>query len=289
LTANIPISLIIPAYNEAEVIGAVLTSLQPYVETYGFEVIVVNDASQDETARVVTDYPFVRLVNHPYNKGYGAALKTGVRAATHEYVLTMDSDGQHRPEDILRLLEHLDGFDMVVGARLDNPNQEWIRKPGKRILSWVANYLSNMKIPDINSGFRLIRKHCVQEFMHILPNGFSFSTTITLAMIKAAYNVKYVPINVEKRSGGKSRVKQTRDGVNALLLIARCISLFNPLKIYIPVASVILGFSAIFSIYGIVFYSSFPKTGIVGFLTGILVLLFGILSDQVAAIRRQVH
>jgi len=289
LTDHLPISLVIPAFNEAEVIGAVLASLKSYVETYGFEVIVVNDASQDDTAQVVRNYPYVRLINHPYNKGYGAALKTGVRAATHDYVLTMDSDGQHRPEDILKLLEHLDNFDMVVGARVGNPNQEWIRKPGKRVLSWVANYLSNMKIPDINSGFRLIRKRCVEEFMHILPNGFSFSTTITLAMIKAAYNVKYVPINVEKRSGGKSRVKQTRDGVNALLLIARCISLFNPLKIYVPVALAILGFSVVFSIYGVIAYHSFPKTGVVGFLTGILVLLFGILSDQVAAIRRQVH
>lgn len=283
------ISVVIPAHNEAEGIGAVLDGLRPYAEAFGFEVIVVDDASTDDTAQVVAGFPFARLIRHTYNKGYGAALKTGVRKATRDYIITIDGDGQHRPEDLPKLLDHIEDYDMVVGSRAGDPNHEWIRKPGKRILTWVANYLVNMKIPDINSGFRLIRKHCVEEFLHILPNGFSFSTTITLAMIKAAYNVKYVPINLNKREGGKSRVNQARDGVTTILLIARCISLFNPLKIYIPIGLAILGFGIVFSIYGIVAFHSFPKTGIVSFLTGILVLLFGILSDQVAAIRRQIH
>ena len=280
-------TIIIPAYNEAEAIGETLERLKPYVDDYEFEVLVINDASTDNTEEVVTNFPYVKLLNQPYNKGYGAALKAGVRNATHDWVLTMDSDGQHRPEDIPELLKYPGVFDMVVGSRKGNSNQEWIRKPGKLVLGWVANYLSNMKIPDINSGFRLIRKSCIEEFMHILPNSFSFSTTITLAVIKAGYNIKYVPITVGKRMGGKSRVKQINDGFTTILLITRCISLFNPLKIYAPIGGALMVFSIPFSIYGIIFYGSFPKTGIVTFLTGVLVLLFGILADQVAAIRRE--
>ena len=283
------ISIIIPAYNEAGSIGEMLERLKPYVDAHGFEVIVVNDASTDNTAGIVADFSYVKIINQPYNKGYGAALKAGVRHATNDWVLTIDSDGQHRPEDIPGLLEHMEIYDMVVGSREGNFNQGWLRKPGKWILSLVANYLSNMKIPDVNSGFRLIRKDYVEEFMHILPNSFSFSTTITLAMIKAGYNVKYVPITVGKRKGGKSQVKQARDGITTILLITRCISLFNPLKIYTPIAGAMLLFSMLFGAYGIIYYSSFPKTAIVTSVSGILVLLFGILSDQIAAIRRKPH
>jgi glycosyltransferase involved in cell wall biosynthesis len=285
----VKISVIIPAYNEAENIGKVLKKLKPYVDAHGFEVIVVNDASTDNTAGVVADFSYVKLINQPYNKGYGTALKAGVRYATNDWVLTMDGDGQHRPEDILNLLKHMDMYDMVVGSREGNFNNSCFRKPGKWILSLVANYLSNMKIPDINSGYRLIRKSCVKEFMHILPSGFSFSTTISLAMIHGGYNVKYVTINALKRSDGKSRVRPLRDGFTTILLITRCISLFNPLKIYAPIAAALLLFSLLFSAYGLIFYSSFPKTAIVTSVSGILVLLFGILSDQVAAIRRQPH
>ena len=283
------ISIIIPAYSEAASIGGILERLRPYVDAHGLEIIVVNDGSTDNTAGVVADFSYVKLINQPYNKGYGAALKAGVRHATNDWVLTIDGDGQHRPEDIPGLLEHIENYDMIVGSREDNSKQDWLRKPGKWILGLVANYLSNMKIPDINSGFRLIRKSCVEEFMHILPNGFSFSTTISLAMIHGGYSVKYVPINVFKRSGGKSRVKQTRDGFATILLITRCISLFNPLKIYAPIAVAMLAFSMIFAGFGIIYYNSFPKTAIITSISGILVLLFGILSDQVAAIRREPH
>jgi len=284
------VSIVIPAYNEEDTIGPVLEEICLLLDEDNLisEIIVVDDGSVDNTVQVVSKFP-VKVVFHPYNKGYGAALKSGLRNATSGYIFTMDSDGQHRATDIPKLLEHIKTFDMVVGSREDHSNQEWLRKPGKWILSRVANYLSNMKIPDINSGFRLIRKSCVEEFMHILPNGFSFSTTISLAMIQGGYSVKYVPINILKRSGGKSRVRQARDGFATILLITRCISLFNPLKIYAPIAAAILVFSVLFAAYGLIFYGSFPKTAIITSVSGILVLLFGILSDQLAAIRRGPH
>ena len=284
------VSIVIPAYNEEDTIASVLEEVCALLHEDNLinEIIVVDDGSVDNTAQAASKFP-VKVVRHPYNKGYGAALKTGLRNTTNGYIFIMDSDGQHQATDIPKLLEHIETFDMVVGSREGYSNQDWLRKPGKWLLSRVANYLSNMKIPDINSGFRLIRKSCVEEFMHILPNGFSFSTTISLAMIQGGYNVKYVPITVLKRSGGKSCVRNGRDGFATILLITRCISLFNPLKIYAPIAGAILFFSVLFAAYGLIFYGSFPKTAIMTFVSGILVLLFGILSDQLAAIRREPH
>jgi glycosyltransferase involved in cell wall biosynthesis len=281
------VSIIIPAYNEESSIERLLNELESY--TSKFEIIVVNDASSDNTAQILNNFKKFKIITHPYNKGYGAALKTGIRAASGEYILTMDADGQHRPDEISKLLEYIDDFDMVVGAREKNMNKEWIRVPGKWVLSKVANYLSGMSIPDINSGFRLIRKECVKEFSHVLPNGFSFSTTITLALIHAGFDVKYVPIKVSHRNEGKSTVRQGRDGAITLLLITRCISLFNPLKIYIPAAIAILLPSILYALFGVIVYLSFPKTAIVGLLTGIIIIFFGILSDQIAVIRREPH
>jgi len=283
------ISIIMPAFNEADTIESLLNAMTPYIQNSSFEVCIINDGSTDNTSEIVNRFSQVRLINHPYNKGYGAALKTGIRNATGDYILMMDSDGQHSIEDIPKLLNHIDDYDMVVGERQFSVGKEWIRKPGKLLLSYVANYLSGIKIPDINSGFRLIRKKCVLEYMHILPNGFSFSTTITLAMLKDAYNVKYEPINIKPRAGGKSYVSQTRDGAITLLLITRCISLFNPLKVYVPAAIIILIPSFIFAIFGVVKYFSFPKSSIVGILSGIILIFLGILSDQIAAIRRENH
>jgi len=150
------VSLIIPAYNEESSIGSVLDELKETVKDYLHEIIVVNDASTDETSSIVACHKDIMLINNPYKKGYGASLKTGIRSATGSHILTMDSDGQHNPADILRLIEHIDNYDMVVGARSGSDNQEWIRKPGKLILRIVSNYLVNMKIPDVNSGLRLL-------------------------------------------------------------------------------------------------------------------------------------
>lgn len=280
------VTIIIPAYNEEDAIRGLLDELTGLIEQHGWEVIVVNDASEDNTSEIVARYKNIRLLNQPYHKGYGASLKTGVRVASNDYIVTMDADGQHSPGEVLKLIAHMREFDMVVGSRENQENAAWQRKPGKLLLSWTANYLSGMKIPDINSGFRLIRRKCIEEFMHILPNGFSFSTTITLAMLKAAYNIKYVPVTVERREAGKSSVKQARDGLITLLLIARCISLFNPLKVYAPVGAILFAIGVLFSVYGIVFFQSFPKTAIVLILSGIIILFFGILADQIAAIRR---
>ena len=283
------VSILIPAYNEGEAIRVVLDKLRPYIEEHGFEVIVINDASKDNTSEIAHEFQYVTVIDHPYNKGYVAALKTGTFKARGEYVLTMDADGQHDPAEIPKLLEHMKHFDMVIGARKNGGDHHWKRKPGKLILRWVANYITGINIPDLNSGFRLIRRYQVIERRNLLPNGFSFSTTITLSMLVSGRNVQFIPISTSNRTTGKSAVNQARDGIKTLLLIARCIMLFNPLKIFVPSAMFLFGAGLLHAIYGIIEFSSFPKTAIIGILAGIFAFLFGLLADQIAAIRRDMN
>jgi glycosyltransferase involved in cell wall biosynthesis len=280
------VSIIVPAFNEEEGLSRVLAGLEEW-QRRGAEVIVVDDGSTDRTGELARNAG-VRLVRHRVNKGYGAALKSGIRAASGEIIVTLDSDGQHDPNDIQRLLDELPGSDMVVGMRAKGSNAPSLRKPGKWILVVVANYLAQTKIPDLNSGFRAIRVSTLKRFLHILPNGFSFSTTLTLALFKEGYNVAYVPITAAPRTG-RSTVNPLRDGFNTILLIIRTIALFDPLQVFLP-ASAVLGLIGI--VYWILdsFYvrrPNIPSGAVVLLVSAVVVFMFGILADQVSAIRRE--
>lgn len=277
------VTIIIPAFNEAEGLEGTLAELMPLAERSGWEVIVIDDGSTDNTADTVSAQG-ARLVSHPYNKGYGASLKTGIRNATGEIIVMMDSDGQHSGSDIEKLLEHIDEYEMVVGARSSNV---LVRAPGKKLLSMVANFLSGMKIPDLNSGFRAFRKDTINSFIHFCPNGFSFTTTITLAYLRDGFSVKYIPIEAEVRVGRASSVKFFRDGYKTFLLILRVIVLFNPLKVFIPVSLFLFAAGVLFSIYGIIAFGRAPNTGVLTILSSIILFFMGILADQISAIRRE--
>ncbi|MCX5753036.1 MAG: glycosyltransferase family 2 protein [Candidatus Krumholzibacteria bacterium] len=277
------LSIIIPAYNEEEGLDRALGRLMPIAREKGWEVIVIDDGSTDDTGNVATRHG-ARLVAHPENKGYGASLKTGIRNASHELVLMMDSDGQHDASQIEMLLADADRYDMVVGAR---KKMVGMRAPGKKLLSLVANYLSDVKIPDLNSGFRVFKKSTIRSFLHFCPNGFSFTTTITLAYLREGYSVKYIPIDVEKRIGRASTVAFLRDGYGAFMLIVRVIVLFNPLKVFMPVSLVLFLAGTIFSIYGIIAFGRVPNTGVLTILSSIILFFMGILADQISAIRRE--
>jgi glycosyltransferase involved in cell wall biosynthesis len=280
------VSIVVPAFNEEDVIGSVLQSLIEECAQDDFEIIVVDDGSTDGTYEIAKSSG-VRVIRHPYNKGYGAALKTGARAAKSDLVMIMDSDGQHNPKEISSLLEHSADYDMVVGARRRDSQFPLARRPGKKLMASVANYLARKEIPDLNSGFRVIKKRRLMEFMHILPNSFSFSTTITLAMLKAGYDVKYVPIKSLKREGRKSNVSFLRDGGSAILLIVRTIVLFDPLRVFAPVSAVLFLVGLVFGIYGAVIYRRMPSTSVIILLGSLLIFFFGVLADQVSALRRQ--
>ena len=279
------LSIIIPAYNEEASIANVLQGLEPWRARA--EIIIVDDCSTDRTAQIAEQAGF-RVIRHRMNKGYGAALKTGIRAATGDIIVMMDADSEHNAAQISNLLDHLDDNDMVVGARTKDSHAPLIRRPGKWLLSKVANYLAQTNIPDLNSGFRAFRKDVAKLFLHILPNGFSFTTTLTLALFKEGYSVAYVPITTSPRIG-TSTVNPLRDGLNTLMLIIRIIALFDPLRVFVPTSAVLFFIGIVYWLADILLRQrlNIPSGAIILILAGIIIFMFGILADQVSAIRRE--
>lgn len=293
-SSNLPsrISIIIPAYNVEKSIGQTLAGLREWRARA--EIIVISDGSTDRTAEVAEGAGY-RVIRHRLNKGYGAALKTGIRAARGDMIVMMDADGEHSAAQISSLVDNFGDNDMVVGARGKGSHLPLLRRPGKWILSRVANYLAQTEIPDLNSGLRAFRKEVAQLFLHILPNGFSFTTTITLAFLKEGYNIAYVPITTTPRYGSKSTVNPLRDGINTLMLIIRIIALFDPIKVFLPMSIALFLLGAAYWVgSGIFRYAShvepafhIPSGAILVMLASVIVFMFGILADQVSAIRRE--
>lgn len=286
------VTIVIPAYNEEASIRSVLDGLRDWRERA--EIIVVDDGSADRTAEIAKSAG-VRVIRHSINKGYGAALKSGIRAASGEIVVMMDADGQHCAEQIGALLDAMGDSDMVVGARGKGSHTPFVRKPLKWMLGQVANYLAQTKIPDLNSGLRAFRKDIAKSFLHLLPNRFSFSTILTLALLKEGYNIVYVPIVATPRVG-KSAVNPISDGFNAILLIIRVIALFDPLRVFLPasIALFMLGAAYWASSIAVRLQQENPQSALLHIPTGamilimssVIVFMFGILADQVSSVRR---
>ncbi len=282
------LTIIIPAFNEEKALSDAIIALNNFSKIYNWNIIVVNDGSNDNTKNIVPAIRDVILINHPYNKGYGASLKTGIQNAKTGLIAFFDADGQHRPEDLIALYENFGDYDMLVGQRGKDSHQEWVRKPGKWVLSKVANFLTGRKIPDLNSGLRIMKKDVIKQMLHLLPDGFSFSTTSTIAFMNMGYNVGYHPIIVEKRIG-KSTVKQLKHGSSTLMLILRLIVLFNPLKVFIPVAFSLIVLGIIYElIYGILMIPGVKLLpgALLLMLSGLLIFFFGLLADQISALRK---
>ena len=285
------LTIIIPAFNEEQGIENTLNTLLKFSSKNCWDIIVVNDGSTDNTRKILDKIKGIRLINHPYNKGYGAALKTGIISAKSELIAFYDSDGQHYPEDLLNLWNNVENYEMLVGERGKDSHQDWMRKPGKWLLSKVANYLTGRKIPDLNSGLRIIKRNIITRLLHLFPDGFSFSTTSTIAFMNMGYNVGYYPIDISRRLG-KSTVKQLKDGSNIILLIIRLIVLFNPLKIFLPASFYMFLIGIIYEIiYGIVLIPGIKllPAALLMILFSILIFFFGLVVDQVSEMRKHMY
>lgn len=286
------LTIIIPAYNEERGIGRTLEELWEAIKSYNWNILVINDGSTDRTSEVIKGLPYVKLIEHPYNKGYGASLKTGIQNAETNLIAFYDADGQHRPHDLIKLHDNFKNFDMLVGKRGKDSHQELVRKPGKWVLAKVANFLTGKKIPDLNSGLRIIKKDIIKKMLHLFPDGFSFSTTSTIAFMNMGFNVGYEPILVSKRVG-KSTVKQIRHGSQTLMLILRLIVLFNPLKVFLPVSFAIFTCGLIYEVYaGILTHVDPPKLIPGAFfmmLTGVMIFFFGLVVDQISEMRKHLN
>ncbi len=280
-------SIIIPVYNEGESAKHTLEELRVFLDknTGEHEIIAVDDGSDQHTKNMLKEVSGIKLITHDRNRGYGAALKTGVKNSSYDWVMFFDSDGQHKTEYIPGLLKHTDNYDMVVGAR-STYKGPFLRQPGKRFLKLLAEYLVNAKIPDLNSGFRLIKKSGFFRFMHLFPNSFSLTTTITLAFFREGLDVKYIPITINKRGSSTKSTVKTKHGLQTILLIMRMIMLFNPLKIFLPTSLLLLLLGIIFSIYGIIAFGNFPISGLLILLTSFIVFFNGLLADQTSTIIR---
>ena len=278
------LSIVLPAKNESAAIGSTVAGIrQQYPDTAEVEVLVVNDGSSDDTA-AVAQAAGARVVHHPYSKGNGAAIKTGARAAQGEVLVFMDADGQHDPADIPRLLDQLSqGHDMVVGARQKGSQASVGRGLANGLYNRLASWMTGHKVEDLTSGFRAVRADKFREFLYLLPNGFSYPTTSSMAFFRAGYSVAYVPIHAAKRIG-KSHIRLLRDGTRFLLIIFKIGTLFSPLKIFAPVA--LLMFLLASSWYAWTFFAMHRFTNMSALLyTGsVITFMMGLISEQITAL-----
>jgi len=275
------ISIVIPAKNEAENLKGFLPRLLASMPDA--ECIVVDDGSTDDTASLAEQHG-ARVVSHPYSKGNGAAIKTGARAATGDIIVFLDGDGQHRPEDIPTLLAALDkGYDMIVGARDKGSQADSFRAIANGIYNKLASLITGHKIIDLTSGFRVVKADKFKEFLYLLPNGFSYPTTCTMAFFRAGYSVGYVAIKTEQRLG-KSHISLLKDGIRFLLIIFKVGTLYSPLKIFLPAAAGFFLTGCGYYLYTYVTAGRFTNMSAVLFMTSILVFLIGLVSEQVTAL-----
>ncbi len=276
------VSIVIPAKNEAQNLENFLPRLRAVVGDSA-ECIVVNDGSTDETVSICEQHG-VKVVSHPYSKGNGAAIKTGAREATKEVLVFLDGDGQHKPEDIPRLLEELDkGFDMVVGARDRESQADSYRALANGIYNSLSSNITGHKILDLTSGFRAVKADKFKEFLYLLPNGFSYPTTCTMAFFRAGYSVGYIPIQTEQRLG-KSHISLLKDGIRFLIIIFKVGSLYSPLKIFLPTAAGFFLTGCGYYLYTFIAEGRFTNMSAVLFMTAVLVFLIGLVSEQVTTL-----
>ena len=274
-------SIVIPAFNEAASIGVVVRDLRAAAGWR--EIIVVDDGSADGTGTQAAAAG-ARVVRHPYNKGNGAAVKTGIRHATGAFVLIADADGQHQPSDAARLVSHLEAYDLVVGARSPGTQATSARRFGNAVLNGMASYLTEQHIPDLTSGFRAARRECLLEFLHLLPNGFSTPTTTTLAFMKAGYSVRFEPVDAAQRQG-RSNIRLGPDGVRFFMILLKVITIFSPLRIFLPVSFVAFLVGAAYAVWTIFTQAHVTNSSVLLIVLSVVILLVGLVSEQISSLR----
>ncbi|MFZ0546739.1 MAG: glycosyltransferase family 2 protein [Candidatus Promineifilaceae bacterium] len=287
MTGNI--SIVIPAFNEAGAIKPTLAALREMIKSSGLsaEIIVVDDGSTDGTGDLVMAEEGVRLIRHRQNRGYGASLKTGIRQANNDVIVITDADGTYPIEMIPVLAAEIGPFDMVVGARTGREVQiPLVRRPAKAALTRLANYLSGIEIPDLNSGLRAMKRDIVMSYFRLLPSGFSFTTSVTLAMLTNDYNVSFVPIDYFQRTGS-SKIHPIKDTINFFSLVVRMVLLYRPLRVFIPVVLVMMLLSAVKVLYDINAYDFHLATSTVVLVTlTVQILVLGLIADLVVSLHK---
>ncbi len=282
------VSIILPAMNEGETVASVISRIHKIMRDLGktFEVLVIDDGSTDHTAESAQQAG-ARVIRHPYNIGNGASIKTGIRSALGRELVMLDADGQHAPEDIPRLLDGLKQYDMVVGARTQESQTRWHRNLANRVYNRFASYVCNRKIEDLTSGFRAMKAQIAREFLTLLPNTFSYPTTLTLATIRSGYSLKYEPIvTAGRHENSKSKIRLFRDGSRFFLIIFKITTLFSPMKIFLPISITTFLTGMGYGLFKIFFLNSrYGPTSAMLMIIAVVMFLIGLLSEQVTQLK----
>lgn len=275
------VTILLPAYNEEGVIGATIEKLRALYPN--FEILVVDDGSTDRTMQEAMAAG-ANVWPHPYNIGNGAAIKSGLRCAQSEWVVMMDADGQHQPEDVARLLEHKERYDMVVGARTRQSETSAHRDLANWVYNKFASYVTKFKVEDLTSGFRLVRLSVAKQYIYLLPNTFSYPSTLTMGYLRSGRSVKYIPIQTRARTG-KSKIKLLRDGARFFLIITKIATLFSPFRVFLPIS--LAFFTTGFCYYAYTFFTQgrFTNMSALLFSTSIIVFMIGLVSEQISQMR----
>jgi len=283
----------LPVFNEVEAVRSTLLAVQSVADGMGvsYEILAVDDGSDDGTSEVLDEMAtelgsVLTVIRHPYNLGNGASVKTAIRAARGEVLVLMDADGQHDPADIPRMYERVGPYDLVVGARTTKTKGEWPRRFANLAFEALASYLTDFKIRDLTSGFRAFKTELVLEFVHLLPNKFSYPTTSTMAFIKAGYTVDFVTVEAARRSG-KSKVSPARDGVRFLIIIGKMVMLFEPMRVFSPAAAILLMLAVASFAFTVIDESRLhiPNSAVFLAVSAVIVFLIGMVAAQVAELR----
>lgn len=286
MDATSRVSVIIPAYNEAQIIGEIVARVKTELQAArcNYEVIVIDDGSSDETAREAS-LAGAKVLRLPYNIGNGAAIKSGIRAARGDVLLFMDGDGQHDPKNIARLLAYIPEYDMVVGARSFPSQASYCRAFGNKVFNWLASYVAQFRIPDLTSGFRAIKTPIARSFLHLLPNTYSYPTTITLGVLRSGNSIKYLPMATQRRRTGSSQLRIIRDGVRFFMIITRICTLYSPLRIFLPVSLCMFLLGTLN--YGFTYFSQgrFTNMSALLYMTSVLIFMMGLISEQICQMR----
>ncbi len=276
------VSIIIPAYNEAENIGTLVEELRnAYPES---EILVVDDGSTDATADVALGAG-ANVYSHPYNIGNGAAVKSGIRSATGDILVFMDADGQHRTEDISRLLEYFPKYDMVVGERSFGGQASWGRAAGNIVYNWLGSYVTKFQIKDLTSGFRAVKTDVARYFLHLLPNSYSYPTTLTLGVLRSGRSLKYIPITARKRRTGRSQIRLFRDGVRFFMIITKICTLYSPMRVFLPVSGTMFLLGLLNYLRSYLAEGRFTNMSQLLFVTSILIFMMSLISEQICQMR----
>jgi glycosyltransferase involved in cell wall biosynthesis len=283
-TMNNSVSIILPAKNESIGLEKLLQDIRQ--QCPDAEIVLVNDCSTDDTADIAGKIAD-KVVNHPYSMGTGAAIKNGARAASGDTLVFMDADGQHTPADIVRLLEVFEkGFEMVIGARNPTTHASLFRRFANNFYNKMASVMTGVKIDDLTSGFRVINAEKFKQYLYLLPNGFSYPTTITMAFLRSGYPITYIPIEARQRVG-KSKIHLLKDGMRFLLIILKIGSLFSPLRMFLPISMALFVTSICYYLYTYITIHRLTNMSAILFLAALLIFLIGIIAEQISALHYQ--